>query len=246
MTVYKKSYNLSNVNIMKRVSNVINSRGLWYFIKKAFYIYLFPFYAVVFHKKRKIVFKGEEFSYFYHSHNHTWANERAIEIPLVLSRIKGIDVKDILEVGNVLSYYMDVKWSIIDKYEVDRKVINEDIASFNPKRKYKTIISISTMEHVGFDEEVKDEKKILRALDNLKNRCLAKGGSITITMPIGWNPNVDKLLLENKIVFDETYYFKRDRWDNRWTESSKEDALGTMFAKPYIGANGLVLGIIRK
>lgn len=80
--------------------------------------------------------------------------------------------------------------------------------------------------------------------ENYNNK--EKGGVFFFTLPVGWNSNLDKLLSENKLNFDEAYYFKRISWNNKWRASCKEEALKTKFAKPHIGANGLILGVINK
>jgi hypothetical protein len=232
-------------NFIDRIKKIIDQKGIFYLFKKTFYKYLFPIYLIFFIKKRRFFFKDKKLEYFFHPQNHTWANERAIEIPLVLSLIKNPPREDILEIGNVLSHYVRTGWDILDKYERSKGVINKDALDFKPFKKYRYIISISTLEHIGFDEIPKDDKKILNTISNLKENCLEKNGKIILTVPIGLNPNLDNLLLKNKIKFSEVYYFKRVGWDNQWTISSKEDVLKTKFAKPYIGANGMVLGVIK-
>ncbi|MGI0016933.1 MAG: hypothetical protein ACREBU_26220, partial [Nitrososphaera sp.] len=106
------------------------------------------------------------------------------------------------------------------------------------------VVSISTLEHVGFDEEERDEGKIRRAITNIKANCLEENGTFVFTVPVGWNNNLDKMLFQDRLKCTETHYFKRVSWDNRWASATKEEALATRYAEPYIGANGLVLGII--
>ena len=146
--------------------------------------------------------------------------------------------------GNVLTHYVNVCWDVLDKYETGEKIINKDVVDFKPIAKYDLIFSISTLEHVGFDEFEKDSEKILRAIDNVKSNCLAPGGKFFVTLPIGWNYNLDKFLKDGKINFAEVYYFKRISWDNQWQLSSKSEVLKTKFSKPFIGANGLVVGVL--
>lgn len=225
--MYEENYNNKEkgYSIKKRVQNVIKKRGGWYFCKKLFYLYIFPLFFLPLAKKRKFTFKGEKLEYFFHKYNYTWANERAIEIPLVSSFIKNVPKKDILEIGNVFSHYFKHEWDILDKYEKGEGIINEDAANFRPQKKYKLVISVSTLEHIGFDEKPKDGSKIVRTISNIKNNCLEKGGVFVFTLPVGWNPNLDKLLSENKLNFDEAYYFKRISWNNKWRASRKEEAL---------------------
>ena len=75
------------------------------------------------------------------------------------------------------------------------------------KEAYK-IVSISTIEHVGWDETPRDPNKIPRALENLTTRCLAPGGEIVVTLPIGYNTYLDKLLkeLEKKGIETRTFF----------------------------------------
>lgn len=169
-------------------------------------------------------FKDKEYSYFFSTYNTTWINERAVELPIVWDIVK--DFKgQILEVGNVLSHYFEVSHDIVDKYEKAEKVLNVDIVDYNPDKKYDLIVSISTLEHVGFDESVREPMKLVRALEQM-NKLLAENGLMVVTMPIGYNPDVTTMINERKIVFGEMYYFKRTNYnENTWEETGYEDAL---------------------
>jgi len=94
----------------------------------------------------------------------------------------------------------------LDKYEKGKGVINEDVVDFTPSRKYDLIISISTLEHVGWDETPKEPEKAAKAIENLK-RCLNPGGKIVFTVPVGQNPCLDNLIKARKISTDQFYYF---------------------------------------
>ncbi len=88
---------------------------------------------------------------------------------------------------------------IVDKYEKAIGVINEDICNFKPSKKYDLIISISTLEHVGFDEKPRDPCKVLRAIENLKS-LLAVGGKLVAILPVGYNPYLDELIKSGKFI----------------------------------------------
>ena len=195
--------------------------------------------------------QGQTYPYFYHHHNTTWKNERAVEVPIILEKIQSYRGGRILEVGNVLSHYVHFQHDIIDKYDKSTGVINQDVVDFQPaeneNEKYDLIVSISTVEHVGWDETPRDPKKIPLALESLSTKCLAPGGEIVVTLPIGYNTYLDKLLKEDKIRFTEQYYLKRISDDNKWTQVGgggevREAKYGTPF--PY--ANVLVIGIIKR
>ena len=168
--------------------------------------------------------QGRTYHYFYHPYNTTWKNERAVEVPIILDKIRAYHYQGsrILEVGNVLSHYVHFQHDIVDKYDKADGVINQDVVDFQPSEnendKYDLIVSISTIEHVGWDETPRDPKKIPCALENLTTRCLAPGGEIVVTLPIGYNTYLDKLLKEDKIRFTEQYYLKRISDDNRWIQ----------------------------
>ena len=43
---------------------------------------------------------------------------------------------------------------VLDKYEKGNNVINDDVVSFSTEVKYDLIVSVSTLEHVGWDENL--------------------------------------------------------------------------------------------
>lgn len=97
-------------------------------------------------------FDGREYEYLYHPYNKTWENERGVEIPIFRELLLNHKGKRVLEVGNVLSHYFPIHHEVVKQYEVGSSVINEDIVEFVPQDKYDLILSISTLEHVGWDE----------------------------------------------------------------------------------------------
>ena len=121
-------------------------------------------------------FDGREYEYLYHPYNRTWKNERGVEIPIFRELLLKHEGKRVLEVGNVLSHYFPIHHEVIDKYEVSSGVINQDIVEFVPQDKYDLIISISTLEHVGWDEQPQKPGKLLQAIDHLRATCLAPSG----------------------------------------------------------------------
>ncbi|PIN93069.1 hypothetical protein COU54_04500 [Candidatus Pacearchaeota archaeon CG10_big_fil_rev_8_21_14_0_10_31_24] len=204
---------------------------------------IFSGYFVNFIKSNKFYFNKKVYKYFYGSYNHTWVNERAIEIPLVnqeiVTHLK--NKKSILEIGNVMNYYHPFKHEVIDKYEKGKGIINQDALDFKLQKKYDLIISISTMEHVGWDEKIKDETKIIRAVENLKKH-LNKEGQIIMTVPLGYNPFLDKII-EKKQLTSEAYFFKRGLF-GRWKQISWEKAKHTQYIEE-ISAKVLVLMVIK-
>jgi hypothetical protein len=167
-----------------------------------------------------------------------------VEIPLaraLLERKKG----EVLEVGNVLQNYYPFLHDIVDKYERARGVINEDIVTFSPLKKYDAIVTLSTLEHVGWDEKPRDPRKLVRAIERLKT-LLADGGELLATLPIGYNSFVDELVRQKNTGFSETSYLLRVSANNRWREASLDEVAAARYGAPYANANALVVGYYRK
>ncbi len=252
--VYKKS--IQGKNKFREAVEISKKEGLKSLFIKLFlyFIYspvryiitVFSSIIIFFKPKRFFFFQGNKLPYFYNRYNTTWNNERTIEVPIIMNYIKNSPNKRILEFGAVLPHYCPVKWDILDKYEKGKRIINEDIIDFKPQKKYDLIVSISTLEHVGFDEEVKDPAKIIKAIKNLRKNCLNSHGKAIITMPLGYNPNMDNLLFSNKLNFDEKIFLKRINKKNEWREISEEVAKESKYNFPFNAANCIVIGLIEK
>jgi hypothetical protein len=101
-------------------------------------------------------------------------------------------------------------------------------------------LSISTLEHVGWDELTRDDEKIPKALKNLKS-LLKSNGTMIVTLPFGYNRALDKHLNQDTIRFDEQYYLLRTK-NHSWQEASWDEIKQTKFDNPYSGANGITVG----
>ena len=151
---------------------------------------------------------------------------------------------NILEIGNVLSHHVQFEHDILDKYEIVKGVMNEDVVDFESEKKYDLIVSVSTLEHVGWDEKSRDDMKIPRAIENLKDLITSRGGTIIITLPLGYNPVLDKLLKGGVIQFSKQHNLMRISRGNEWKEASWEYVQDAKYNSPFPFANGLLIGII--
>ncbi|PIY80006.1 MAG: hypothetical protein COY80_05135 [Candidatus Pacebacteria bacterium CG_4_10_14_0_8_um_filter_42_14] len=195
---------------------------------------------------RNFSFQGKKYHYFCHKYNSSHLNERAVELPIVWAEVQRYKSYEVLEIGNVLSHYFPTKHLVVDKYEVAPGIINKDVVEFKTKKKFKLIISISTLEHVGWDEEVKSKGKIPQAIRHLQT-LLAPGGTLFITLPLGYNSYLDEHLRTGKIKFDETFYMERVSKFNSWREVDS-DILKKKpkYGSPYENANVVVFGKVKK
>lgn len=227
------------------------TRGISYAIlaglEKSFSLFDPAFYCYykTFKVPKEFEFQGHTYTYFYHRYNTTWRNERCVEVPIIWEIVQKHHDCQILEVGNTLSHYFCVDHDIVDKYEKTEGVINQDVVDFDPTKKYDLIVSISTLEHIGWDRDVRDPAKILRAIEQLKH-ILACGGKIVATLPIGFNSDLDKLLCGSEVMFKERHYMKRASKGNSWVEADWKDVKGAKYDHLFSGASGLIIGVIEK
>jgi hypothetical protein len=195
-------------------------------------------------RSRSFKFQGQDYKYFNHWYNTTWNDERAVEIPIICRFIQENNNDNILEIGNVLSHYFNLNHDIVDKYEKSDGVINEDVVNFQTTKNYKLIVSISTLEHVGWDETPRDPTKIFDAIDNLK-KLLAPGGKLVVTMPLGHNNILDDYLETGEVKFNENHYLKRISKSNKWI-ANKSGFYKAKYNFPFPAANLLYVGIYQK
>ncbi len=198
----------------------------------------------LFDSPKAFTFQGKTYTELWHRYNATWRNERAVEVPIIREMVSRAGGAAILEVGNVLSHYGAVHHQVLDKYEKTPGVINEDVCAFHPPRKYDLIVSISTLEHVGWDEEPREPRKVLDAFNNLRSLC-APGGRIVVTLPLGSNPFLDNLIREGKIEFTKQFYLERISPANEWREVEAIDFEAPRYDEWLPAANELLIGIIQ-
>ncbi len=188
-------------------------------------------------------FDGREYEYLYHPYNKTWKNERGIEIPIFRELLLKHEGKRVLEVGNVLSHYFPIHHEVVDKYEVSSGVINRDIVEFIPQDKYDLILSISTLEHVGWDEQPQEPIKLLQAIDHLRSACLAPFGRLVASLPIGYNRYFDYLQNRGKSPFTNQHFLKRISKQNYWVESDWEHCRDVPYGR--FVAHAICIGTIQ-
>jgi hypothetical protein len=185
--------------------------------------------------------KGEHLRYLRHWHVTTFLNERTVELPIVVEELRRIRPARLLEIGNVLNYYVQYPHVVVDKYEVAPGVLNEDVVDFRAAEPFDMIVSISTIEHVGWDETPKDPAKTIRAIEHLRT-LLVPGGRLVCTLPLRYNPHLDAHLAAGRLPFDEVRYLRRLNARNEWQEATPDEVAGSKYGDPYVHANALAVG----
>lgn len=188
--------------------------------------------------RKTFLFNEVEYHYFFHPYNKTWANERAIEIPLILELINRYNPQEILEVGNVLSHYVKTSHTIVDKYERRKGVVNQDVVELDESQKYQFVFSVSTVEHIGWDETPRQTGKHRVALEKMV-KLLKPGGKILITIPIGHNTDLDQDLFSGYLIGKVDYFLRVSK--SVWRQASKDEVVNCQYGNPYKAANALAV-----
>jgi hypothetical protein len=244
----------SKIDIIKKAYREHGVRYVIFRMVKYIYVQaldvLTPFYFKwIYRKNNSFIFQGKSYRYLYHSYNTTWKNERQVEVPIIWDLVQNSKGKRVLEIGNVLRHYFHCRHDVVDLYENYPGVINQDIEIFHPANKYDLVVSISTFEHIGCDENEPDNhNKFIQAINNVVGNILAPGGKFTLTIPLGQNIEMEKILKAGFIQFtsitclrnlsSRLNQWKEFRWDDimmqefnesgHWSGSSDTFIIGTI------------------
>jgi len=134
-----------------------------------------------------------------------------------------------------------VNHTILDKFERGKGIINEDILNFVATEKFELIVSISTFEHIGFDDDMDDDSgvKILHAID-ASRKLLAENGRLVLTLPIGYNPSLDRLISGGTLKSIRSFFICRIG-PLKWEATTIEKALACRYGSPFPYANAIMI-----
>lgn len=150
-------------------------------------------------------------------------SERIVVVSIIMEKIIHDSSMKCLEDLDTINNYYSFPHDIVDKYEMSNLVINLDIVEFNPKEKYDTILSIFTVEHIGFYETEINRGKTTLAKNKMLN-LLTSHGSLIITVLLGYNPEIDDLILNNSFNFHILFLERYSKFNKR-IDTSKDLAL---------------------
>lgn len=187
-------------------------------------------------------FQGTHLPYTFARYNNSFLNERSVEISIAKWFLATSGGGRVLEVGNVLMHYGIKGHTVVDRYEAIPGVINDDIVDFAPEKPFDTVVSISTLEHVGWDETPREPERVFRAIENVK-KCASAAGRILVTIPLGYNKTLDAGLRSSAVSFPQEVWLVRKNRRNEWGEGDKDAVLSMKYGQPYTGANGLYIGM---
>lgn len=198
-------------------------------------VFLAAHYQLLRRPRPTFSYLNKSYRYLVHPYNWTFKSERAVEVPVVAEAVRNAKGR-VLEVGNVLAHYFPVHHTVIDKYERAPGTINIDVIDYRPSEYYDLIVTISTLEHVGWDEVPRDPSKVSQAITHLTS-LLAPGGQLLATIPLGHHPQLDSMLLDPAGPFPWRVFMRRRSARNDWSEIPIEDARGAVYDSPFMNAD---------
>jgi SAM-dependent methyltransferase len=192
-------------------------------------------------KPGPFVWRDEKLTCFFARYNMTWAGERMVEIPIGKRLLEQYEGRRVLEVGHVLGHYFPPAHTILDKFEVAPGVLNLDIIDYRPAEKFDLILSISTFEHIGFDDESEGGSgpKILACVQHCRS-LLAPEGRLILTFPTGYNPELDEMLRTGALGAARIDCLKRTG-RREWAPCTMDEAFHYPYRSQFPYGNALVV-----
>lgn len=185
---------------------------------------------------------GRELPYVVHHYNETWRNERAVELAVAFDWLERRPAGPVLEVGHVTGHYRDIpQRTVVDLYEPAPGVLNVDALEYRPEQQFSSILALSTLEHVGFDEDDQDPLKPKQLVDHLAT-LLAPGGEMLISFPIAYNRHLDDLLMDGALGFTDVTLLRRVTTLGAWEEATFADVPRARFGFPFRSGNMVAIG----
>lgn len=229
-----------------------------HFLSDDFQCFLYKCYDF----SRRFNFNGKSYSYFISRYNTTWKNERIVEIPIIQKYLRLYKNKNILEIGNVMNHYYRYNHIVVDKYEIGSNVINCDILNYPPNsvdgyqsdicNMFDLIISISTLEHISFDEKKYNNrnieiytKDISQIIEKIKS-LLVSNGTFVFTVPLGFNPYLDNCINKSELNITKMFFLKRTSKSNTWEQVEYQEVKDIKYGSPFPCANAIMIGIFNK
>ncbi len=188
---------------------------------------------------------GQRYPYLYHRYKRTWLTERAVEVPVVQSLVDRHHGARVLEVGNVLGHYRPQTHVVVDKYEPAPGVLNRDVFELEDLGSFDLIVAVSTLEHVGWDEDPHEPGRALEAVGALRRR-LTPEGRLVVTVPMGYNPPFDAALRQGAVGLSSTAALRRTGGATSWRQVAVADVWSAPYDFLLYSARGVLLAVIER
>lgn len=176
---------------------------------------------IIINRPRKITLKYQDFG----KYNNPSINERKAELPIAFWFLKNFDKKEIIEIGEITPMYEEVSHLVFDLKPIKSSTIKNDAININYKN--KNVLSISTVEHIGFGDYGLPKDNNLSI--NVIKKIIKESKTHLITFPVGYNRNLENQIFNSKINY---YFIKRDKLNN-WFYIQEKDFCLFDYGKPF-------------
>jgi SAM-dependent methyltransferase len=129
----------------------------------------------------------------------------------------------------------------VDKYERGEGIVNRDVLDLAALGSFELIVAISTIEHVGWDEEPRRPDAALEAVAALRS-MLAPGGRLVLTHPVGYNPHLDSALRDGAVPLARLVALRRAGRRTRWIQVPPEEAWSVPYDFLLYSARAVLFG----
>jgi hypothetical protein len=208
-------------------------------------LFLSPKQVQWWENRLKFTFDGKEYLHFVHQTNCGWPpyrmTERSVEMALAdawLSRHESD--RDVMEIGAVTPYYWPARIADVVDPTDQHSGVSIRKSMFDISFYGKKILSISTFEHIGTGEYSLESKPDASAL--AVRKLLLEAQSFLVTIPTGYNRNLDRFIADNWKAFEGVSVgcLRRSAGarDNAWHQVSIDELRDVPYTK---AANGLIV-----
>ena len=104
-------------------------------------------------------------------------------------------------------------------------------------RTYELVVSISTLEHVGWDEVPEEPDKAATALEHIAQL----GEKLLVTIPVGVHQRLESAFLTGP--FDDIAFLVKTGRLARWAQRPIEERSRVRYGAPYAYGNGILVGM---
>jgi hypothetical protein len=175
------------------------------------------------HQVPTFEFHGRTVSCFCHTYNCGYPpgrmTERAVELALADLWLSRRSPTDVTEIGAVTPYYWPGRVvDIVDPFD-PHAAVTDRRSLFARGFAGWDVLSISTLEHIGFEDYGPSEKH--ETVAGALAKLFSEPRSILVTLPFGFNPKADEALINATVPKDgRRTFLVRSPDDNDWREAA--------------------------
>jgi hypothetical protein len=167
---------------------------------------------------------------FWGPYNNPRINERNIELPIAFWFIENYN-DNLIEIGEVTPFYRDHQHPV---YDLSSELPERRRDVFDLTLADKNVLSISTVEHVGFGDYGNKPEPHL-AIKAIK-KIMKESRNYMITFPVGYNKELDIDVME-KLNMQYFIMFRDEA--NKWSMADHKNMAQYQYNNPYYAGNAI-------